>query len=172
MSGAMEFLWSMRLTWLIHICEIILTHLLISLTGGLFHSLELELSGELILSLLQLLSAPHVLVVHVLDLSFDALELGIQLRGEKQRERERGVGEESCRPVQRTHWWTGRRHGNSTGGTGVWRRGQPIDTRQHGSAPSLPLISPPLSSFAPLSCYTVHALTAWTLNKQANPDFR
>lgn len=80
-------------------------------------------------------------------------------------ERGREVGEESCRPAQRTHWWTGRRHGNSTGGTGVWRRGQPIDTRQHGSAPSLPLISPPLSSFAPSSCYTVHSLTAWTLNK-------
>lgn len=63
--------------------------MLISLTGCLFHSLELELSGELILSLLQLLSAPHVLVVHVLDLGFDALELGIQLRGEKQREGER-----------------------------------------------------------------------------------
>lgn len=76
--------------WLIRICEIVLTHLLISPTGCLFHSLELELPGELILSLLQLLSAPHVLVVHVLDLGFDALELGIQLRGEKQRERERG----------------------------------------------------------------------------------
>lgn len=65
--------------------------MLISLTGCLFHSLELELPGELILSLLQLLSAPHVLVVHVLDLGFDALELGIQLRGEKQREGERWV---------------------------------------------------------------------------------
>lgn len=42
-------------------------------------SLELELSGELVLGLLQLLPAPHVLVVHVLDLRFNALKLGIQL---------------------------------------------------------------------------------------------
>lgn len=47
--------------------------------GSLFDSLELELSGELVLSLLQLLSAPHVLVVHILYLRFIALELGIQL---------------------------------------------------------------------------------------------
>lgn len=47
----------------------------------IFNPLELQLSGELILDLLQLLSAPHVLVVHVLDLRFDALELGVQLRG-------------------------------------------------------------------------------------------
>lgn len=68
-------------------------------SGCLFDSLELELSGELVLSLLQLLSAPHVLVVHVLDLRFDALELGIKLvRREKERERQ---GEEkSCRPAQ------------------------------------------------------------------------
>lgn len=46
------------------------------------YSLELELPGELVLSLFQLLSARHVLVVHVLDLRFDALELGIEL-GEK-----------------------------------------------------------------------------------------
>lgn len=56
-------------------------------------SLELELSGELVLGLFQLLSTPHVLVVHVLDLGFDALELGIKLRkekeGETRRERER-----------------------------------------------------------------------------------
>lgn len=62
-----------------------------------FHPLELELSGELILDLLQLLSAPHVLVVHVLDLRFDALELRVQLGGqagrEKEREREGGAGE-------------------------------------------------------------------------------
>lgn len=52
----------------------------------LFDSLELELSGELVLSLLQLLSVVHVLVIHVLDLRLNALELGIQLQGERKRE--------------------------------------------------------------------------------------
>ena len=68
-------------------------------------SLEFELSGELVLGLLQFLSAPHVLVIHVLDLRFDALELGIQLRGEREREREknREGEEENCRPAQCTH---------------------------------------------------------------------
>lgn len=68
-------------------------------SGCLFDSLELELSGELVLSLFQFLSAPHVLVVHVLDLRFDALEFGIELRGGGEREREtnRGGEEERCR---------------------------------------------------------------------------
>lgn len=61
-------------------------------TGGTLHSLELELPGKLSLSLLQLLPTPHMLIIHILDLGFDALELGIQLqRGEKrQRQKERG----------------------------------------------------------------------------------
>lgn len=59
---------------------------------GFFHPLELELSGELILDLLQLLSAPHVLVVHVLDLRFDALELRVQLRDGGGREERRCHG--------------------------------------------------------------------------------
>lgn len=53
------------------------------------HSLELELSGELVLRLLQLLPAPHVLIVHVLDLRFDALELGVQLDEKRRAERVR-----------------------------------------------------------------------------------
>lgn len=60
----------------------------------MLHSLELELPGELSLSLLQLLPAPHMLIIHILDLGFDALELGVKLqRGEKrgrERRRERG----------------------------------------------------------------------------------
>lgn len=55
-----------------------------------FDSLELELSGELVLSLFQLLSAPHVLVVHVLDLRFDALELGVKLEGGRERHKRSG----------------------------------------------------------------------------------
>lgn len=61
------------------------------MSAFLSDSLELELSGELVLSLLQLLPAPHVLVVHVHDLGFDALELGIKLqpgKGERERNRE------------------------------------------------------------------------------------
>ena len=38
--------------------------------------------------MLQLLPAPHMLIVHILDLRFDALELGVELR-ETGRERER-----------------------------------------------------------------------------------
>lgn len=51
----------------------------------LHDSLELQLSGELVLSLLQLLAAPHVLVVHVLDLRLDALQLGVKLKGDDRR---------------------------------------------------------------------------------------
>lgn len=112
-------------------------------------SLELELPGELVLSLFQLLSAPHVLVIHILDLRFDALELGIQLRGE---ERE-GETEETVRRERRSlmNWSPTHSslvaHGNSTGGTGVWRNGDPIGAEQHGSPPSFQLI-PPRSSQA------------------------
>ena len=126
------------------------------------YSLEFELSGELVLGLLQFLSAPHVLVVHVLDLRFDALELGIQLRGERERGREREGerskqsgwgGEMSPGAVCSLMNWSPARwglvaHSNSTGGTGVGRKGQPIGAWQHSSPPSLRFI-PPLSSCAP-----------------------
>lgn len=48
-------------------------------------SLEFELSSELVLGLLQFLTTPHVLVIDILDLRFDALELGVQLGGETQK---------------------------------------------------------------------------------------
>lgn len=122
-------------------------------------SLELELSGELVLSLFQLLSAPHVLVVHVLDLRFDALELGVQLRGETRgRERERGWGGEMLpSAVKALMDWSPTRcslvaHSNSTGGTGVWRNGQPMGARQHGSPPSLRLFPPELSHCSFFDC--------------------
>lgn len=68
-------------------------------TGCTLHSLELELPSELILSLLQLLPAPHVLIIHVLGLGFDALELSVQLqRGENRgRERRAGGRESMCK---------------------------------------------------------------------------
>lgn len=68
----------------------------------LLDSLELELSGELVLSLLQLLSAPHMLVIHVLDLRLNALELGIQLQGERERHTGWGGTMSRC-----SRWWTG-----------------------------------------------------------------
>lgn len=49
------------------------------------HSLELELPGELILGLLQLLALLDVLFLEVVDLSLHSLELGKELqRGETQ----------------------------------------------------------------------------------------
>lgn len=85
-------------------------------------SLELELSGELVLSLLELLSAPHVLVVHVLDLHFDCLELGVQL-DETTKTNKREERSDLRFPVK-MNWSTTRcssvAHSNSTGGTGVW----------------------------------------------------
>lgn len=85
-------------------------------------SLELELSGELVLSLLELLSAPHVLVVHVLDLYFDCLELGVQLEETtKTSKREEQSG---LRFPVKMDWSTtccsSVAHSNSTGGAGVW----------------------------------------------------
>lgn len=114
-------------------------------------SLELELSGELVLSLLQFLSVPHVLVVNVLDLRFDALELGIQLGGERGRERERQTERvrrrevAQCSAVQSLMNWSPTScslvaRSNSNGGTGVWRNGQPIGAQQHGSPPSSSLL--------------------------------
>lgn len=105
-------------------------------------SLELELSGELVLSLFQLLTARHVLVVHVLDLRFDALKLGVQLP-------------ETNREWDEEMWfnWSLVAHSNSTGGTGVWRIGQPIGVHQHGSSPS------------------VHSSSAAALWPQVNSDF-
>ncbi len=84
------------------LCSTILTYLLILLTllDALLDSLEFKLSGELVLSLLQFLSAPHVLVVHVLDLRFDALELGIQLQAQREREANREGEEERSHRVQ------------------------------------------------------------------------
>lgn len=73
----------------------------------LLNSLELELSGELVLSLLQLLSAPHMLVIHVLDLRLNALELGIQLQGDREKGRDRQGEEVRCCPARCSRWWTG-----------------------------------------------------------------
>jgi len=60
--------------------------------GCLWGSLELELSGELVLSLLQLLSVLHMLIIHVLNLRFDGLQLVVQLGGETQRQTEGETG--------------------------------------------------------------------------------